>query len=168
MPTAPNEEVDFSKSDLVIKAAKAKDIIIALNLKPDYSLNNEAPNGWKLQYPPKSNQPILKGQIQPNMKIVIPGQNADFFTLNIKLYLCSNGICTVRNKKITFELTDNLPENSNDFNIPMLVKATRKSIFNTPSNAHLRSGYFLPLINDLISQIEKSTFQGNYFSLSRC
>ena len=119
MPTAPNEEVDFSKSDLVIKAAKAKDIIIALNLKPDYSLNNEAPNGWKLQYPPKSNQPILKGQIQPNMKIVIPGQNADFFTLNIKLYLCSNGICTVRNKKITFELTDNLPENSNDFNIPM-------------------------------------------------
>ena len=72
-------------------------------------------------FPPETSLPMMKGQIDSELKINLPSQqkyNADKFNLDIKMYLCSNGLCTVQNKKISFDLIDNLPDNEgNEFNI---------------------------------------------------
>ena len=64
---------------------------------------------------------MMKGQIDSELKINLPSQqnNVDKFYLDIKMYLCSNGLCTVQNKKISFDLIDNLPDDNegNVFNI---------------------------------------------------
>ena len=102
---------------------KTKDIKIKITLQPDFVLNQEAPNGWKMFYPPESSLPMIKGQIDSELKINLPSQqnsnNVDKFNLDIKMYLCSNGLCTVQNKKISFNLIDNLPDDNdqNEFNI---------------------------------------------------
>ena len=99
---------------------KTKDIKIRITLQPDFSLNQEAPNGWKMLFPPETSLPMMKGQIDSELKINLPSQqnNVDKFYLDIKMYLCSNGLCTVQNKKISFDLIDNLPDNEgNEFNI---------------------------------------------------
>lgn len=100
---------------------KTKDIKIKITLQPDFSLNQEAPNGWKMLFPPETSLPMMKGQIDSELKINLPSQqnNVDKFYLDIKMYLCSNGLCTVQNKKISFDLIDNLPDDNegNVFNI---------------------------------------------------
>ena len=110
-------------NNLVIQALKTKDIKIKITLQPDFVLNQEAPNGWKMFYPPESSLPMIKGQIDSELKINLPSQqnsnNVDKFNLDIKMYLCSNGLCIVQNKKISFDLIDNLPDDNdqNEFNI---------------------------------------------------
>ena len=116
------EEVDFSRSNnLVIQALKTKDIKIKIIVQPEFALNQEAPNGWKIVFPPETSLPMIKGQIDSELKVNLPQQNpnVDKFNLDIKMYLCSNGLCTVQNKKISFDLIDNLPDNNdkNEFNI---------------------------------------------------
>ena len=98
------EEVDFSKATMKLKAIKGQKINLELKLKPNMSLNTEAPNGYKIEFA-KEKSPI-KGQIKADLKAEIEAfdDNQEFFALTFKLYLCSDGICTVKNQKVIFEL----------------------------------------------------------------
>ena len=96
------EEVDFSKASLVVKIQNKSPLKLQLNLPPGHTLNTEAPNSWRLESQTNS---LVKGKVPESLKFEIPeslGIVADILTLVLKLYLCSNGVCTVRNKKLCF------------------------------------------------------------------
>ena len=78
-----------------------------MNLPPGNTLNTDAPNSWKLES--KTNS-LVKGKVPESLKFDIPeslGISDDVFTLGLKLYLCSNGVCTVRNKTVVFQVDKN-------------------------------------------------------------
>ena len=104
MPKASDEEVDFSKASLVIKAKKGSSLQVRLKLDPDFHLNPIAPNSFKVDFPLGQGQ---KGAIGKNLEIKVENidHKVDFLTCNFKLYLCSNSnnVCTVRNKKVIFQ-----------------------------------------------------------------
>ena len=67
----------------------------------------DAPNSWKLES--KTNS-LVKGKVPESLRFDIPESldiSADTFTLTLKLYLCSNGVCTVRNKNVVFQVAKN-------------------------------------------------------------
>ena len=116
--TSGQEEVDFTKASSILKASKTKDVEIKISIGNEFSLNSEAPNGWKVEFPPKSSLPMIKGAIEQNLAFTIPATKNDveFYTITIKVYLCKDGICTVRNKKVIVEL--NQPDdNQNKYEI---------------------------------------------------
>ena len=79
-------------------------IRVLVSLPPEHTLNADAPNSWKLE---SKSQGLAKGQVPETLKFDINEQSDDFFTLILKLYLCSNGICTVRSTKIVFQTDEN-------------------------------------------------------------
>ena len=114
------EEVDFSKASMKLKAIKGQNIKFELKLQPNLTLNTEAPNGYKIEFV-KGHSPI-KGQIKANLKAEIEAfeEDEEYFALTFKLYLCSNdGICTVKNQKVIFELKGQ-NEGQNDFVIDIV------------------------------------------------
>jgi len=99
-----SEEVDSSKASLVFKVHKNHPIRVLVSLPPEHTLNADAPNSWKLE---SKSQGLVKGQVPETLRFDINQQSDDFFTLILKLYLCSNGICTVRSTKIVFQTDEN-------------------------------------------------------------
>lgn len=79
-------------------------IRVLVSLPPEHTLNADAPNSWKLE---SKSQGLVKGQVPETLRFDINEQSDDFFTLILKLYLCSNGICTVRSTKIVFQTDEN-------------------------------------------------------------
>ena len=79
-------------------------ISVLISLPPEHTLNADAPNSWKLE---SKSQGLVKGQVPETLKFDINVQSDDFFTIILKLYLCSNGMCTVRSTKIVFQTDEN-------------------------------------------------------------
>jgi len=105
------EEVDFSKENLVLKVQKNKPFKILIKLPSEFTLNTDAPNSWKLESPTNG---AVKGQISQNLTFDITKQSDEVFNLLLKLYLCSNGICTVRNKKVVFQTNEDKNDTTAD------------------------------------------------------
>ena len=105
------EEVDFSKQSLFLKVQKNKLLKILMKLPSEFTLNTDAPNSWKLE---SATNGLVKGQIGPSLTFDIAKQSDDVFTLLLKLYLCSNGICTVRNKKVVFQTNEDENDTTTD------------------------------------------------------
>ena len=92
-------------------------IRVLVSLPPEHTLNADAPNSWKLE---SKSQGLVKGQVPETLRFDINQQSDDFFTLILKLYLCSNGICTVRSTKIVFQ-TDENARDTGDNEIQIIV-----------------------------------------------
>ena len=103
--------MDFSKENLVLKVQKNKPFKILIKLPSEFTLNTDAPNSWKLESPTNG---IVKGQISQNLTFDITKQSDEVFNLLLKLYLCSNGICTVRNKKVVFQTNEDKNDTTAD------------------------------------------------------
>ncbi len=122
-----------SKSDLTADINPGDfDFTVRLTLDPDLSLNNSAPNAWKVALPDNS-----QWSCQQGIKAKIEGTNPIQFNLKklnqashnhpgkivitFKLYLCSNsnGTCSVQTKTVVLNIQDpkddNLTNKTNDF-----------------------------------------------------
>ena len=89
-----------------------------VSLPPEHTLNADAPNSWKLE---SKSQGLVKGQVPDTLRFDIKEQSDDFFTLILKLYLCSNGMCTVRSTKIVFQTDENARDTTGDNEIHIKV-----------------------------------------------
>lgn len=112
MPTSVSDEVDCSKASLVFTANKEYPLRFVIQLDSETSLNQEAPNSWKTR--------SAKGNIGSDLTINLePSGDEESLTLEVKLYLCSNQICTVRNKTVSIQLEANASSTDNNFVIDM-------------------------------------------------
>ena len=103
-----NDELDLSGEALILKFAKNQPMNIKLKLPAGFVLNTSAPNVWKIQ----ANQ-NCKGVVDSKLQFEIAGPNDDCFALMIKLYLCLNDTCTVKEKTVIFKADDSQSLNSN-------------------------------------------------------
>ena len=114
------EEVDFAKANMILKAKKGHKLQLTLKLKPNFTLNLEAPNSYKIDFPPKSGKSSVKHNLKSDLKVEINAfenddKEIDFVAITFKLYLCSEGICTVKNQKVMIEFDDQNQSNETDF-----------------------------------------------------
>ena len=118
MPTLSTEEVDFSKASIVLKALKGSKLHCQLKLKPNVTLNIEAPNAYQIDFPAKTGKSPIKDKLQSDLKLDIncafsDDDNIEFISITFKLYLCSEGMCTVKNQKVMIQFDNQ--SNENDF-----------------------------------------------------
>ena len=113
MPIQNKEEVDFSKASIVLKAKNGHRLHCQLKLKPNVTLNMEAPNAYQMDFPAKTGKSPIKDKLQSDLKLDINAFSKDdalsgigFVSITFKLYLCSEGICTVKNQKVMIEFDD--------------------------------------------------------------